>query len=375
MLIHSDNALRRFCEAVRNEPFCAVDTEFLWQRTYWPEPGLVQLAVPGRAAAVDVLAVDDLTPIGELLAAPTLLKVLHAGAQDVGLLHRLTGVGPRPVFDTQIAAALAGIGSQVSYALLVEHFLGIRLDKSEQYTDWVARPLRPEQVRYAADDVRHLADLYPLLRSRLSQSGRLAWAVEDCATLASAAFLEPPAPAEAFRSIKGHGRLGASDLAALAELARWREEHSLSVDLRPRRVVPDHLLLRFAVTGRLLGRDFHKVRRAVAKRVRNLEPEMAAAAARGRALPAGQRPVVHRFGAATPAERRVVKEAIGALRETAEHLGVPADSLATRWEITMLVRSLHRRKDEPELRMLGGWRRPVFGERILGFVRQALGQD
>lgn len=372
MLIDSDNALRRFCDGVRDKAFCAVDTEFRWQRTYWPEPSLVQLAVPGETAVVDVLAVRDLAPIGELLAAPTLLKILHAGAQDVRLLHQLTGVGPRPVFDTQIAAALAGIGYQVSYALLVEHFLGVRLDKSEQYTDWVARPLRPEQVLYAADDVRHMVAFYPMLRSGLSQSGRLAWVVEDCAALASPAFTEPPVAAEAFRSIKGHGRLNAGDLAALAELARWREEYSVAADLRPRRVVPDPLLLRFAVKGRLLGRDLREVRRAVSKRIRQLEPEMTAAAARGRNLPAEQRPTVHHSRRATPAEKKVMGDAYGLLKDTAGALGVPPESLATRSEITTLVRSSRGEEGEPALRMLSGWRREVFGEKILCFVRDAL---
>lgn len=215
----------------------ALDTEFLRERTYRPQLCLVQLAHGELSSCVDPLAIQDLRPLAELLSNPGQVKVLHAAGQDLEVLHQRLGILPAPLFDTQIAAVLCGMGEQIGYAALVERLFSVQLDKAHSRTDWSQRPLSDEQLDYALDDVRYLTEAHAILAERLERLGRLTWMEQDCA-----AQLDPerwtPDPLEAWRRLKGWQRLPAAAFPRLRQLAAWRERRAQALD-RPRRWVMD----------------------------------------------------------------------------------------------------------------------------------------
>src|SRR6202142_1531729 len=184
-LITTTAELAAMCDRLHRESFVTVDTEFIRERTYWPELCVVQLAGAQEVAVVDAEAPDlDLAPLGELLANQAVTKVFHAARQDIEIFVLRFGVVPAPLFDTQIAAMVAGFGDQVGYDSLVSALTGAHIDKAHRFSDWAARPLSAAQITYAVADVTHLRRVYEKLRERLEKDGRLEWVAEEMAVLA-----------------------------------------------------------------------------------------------------------------------------------------------------------------------------------------------
>ncbi|MDH4275642.1 MAG: ribonuclease D, partial [Gammaproteobacteria bacterium] len=160
-LITSDTALREVCQQLASSPFLAVDTEFVREYNYYPQLCLIQVASADFVVCIDPMGGLDLTPLRDILYAPQTVKVMHAAHQDLEAFYHLWSALPQPLFDTQVAAAFLGLGEQIGYAGLVKHFLHLDIDKSQTRTDWRKRPFTQKQLQYAADDVRHLARIYP----------------------------------------------------------------------------------------------------------------------------------------------------------------------------------------------------------------------
>ena len=176
-LITTSQPLAELCERLSKSDFIAVDTEFMRENTYWPELCLVQIGNEEEAAAIDPLAEGiDLTPMLDLLTEnEDVLKVFHAGGQDVEIIVNMTGKTPHPVFDTQIAMMAISQSEQIGYANLVDSWLGITVDKGARFTDWSRRPLTDRQIEYAIGDVTHLARIFPKMLKKLIKTGRGAW--------------------------------------------------------------------------------------------------------------------------------------------------------------------------------------------------------
>ncbi|MFZ5536871.1 MAG: ribonuclease D [Pseudomonadota bacterium] len=243
--IDTPDGLHALTAALAGTAVLALDTEFLRERTYRPQLCLVQLATGATAACLDPLALEDLQPLTERLSDPAQTKVLHAASQDLEVLYLRLGILPAPLFDTQIAAALCGLGEQIGYAALIERLFGVQLEKAHSRTDWSRRPLSHEQLRYALEDVHYLPEAHAILESRLMALGRLEWLREDCE-----AQLDPARwsvdPLEAWRRIKGWQRLPPAVFPRLRQLAAWRERRAQALD-RPRRwVMDDDTLLQLA---------------------------------------------------------------------------------------------------------------------------------
>ncbi len=247
-LVTTSADLAALCGRLRRETFVTVDTEFMRERTYWPELCVVQLAGEHEVAVVDAQAPGlDLSPLGELLADQRVMKVFHAARQDIEIFVLRYGDVPRPLFDTQIAAMVAGFGDQIGYDALVSSLTGGHIDKAHRFSDWSARPLSDAQIVYAAADVTHLRRVYEKLTARLKQDGRFEWVAEDMATLADPATYRanPETMWERLRPKTTNRRL----LGVLRAVAAWREREAQNSNIPRQRMLKDEALLEIAAIG------------------------------------------------------------------------------------------------------------------------------
>ena len=332
-----------------------LDTEFLRERTYRAQLCLLQLATPGEAVCVDPLTLGDLGGLAQLLAAPAVLKVMHASRQDLEVLLPVAGL-TRPVFDTQIAASLTGLPAQVGYADAVRRLLGKDLAKSHTRTDWSRRPLSSEQIEYALDDVRYLLPLAAQLQEQLQRLGRLEWLEEELTALADvrALTLEPE---DAWLRLKGLRDLDPGRERLARALAAWRERCALKHN-RPRGWILDDGVLREVVlqvprTARALAQIAAIPPGVVKRRGEELLECVAAAQIPEPAppLPGRARP--------DPLKAALVSKLGTIVKAVAHELRLVPEVLATRRDLEQLADG---RRDGAVLR---GWRRQVLGERLL----------
>ncbi len=244
-LIADTDALRAFCAPLHSEPFITVDTEFMREKTYWPQLCLVQIGGLNAAVAIDPLADGiDLTPVYELFDDRNVTKVFHAARQDLEIFLHLGDRLPTPLFDTQVAAMVCGFGESVGYEQLVSKLANARLDKGSRYTDWAMRPLSERQISYALDDVTHLRIVYQKLRDQLERQNRTQWIEEEMEILRDPATYRPD-PMQVYQRIKGkkgNGRF----LSVLRELAAWREREAQRRNVPRNRVIRDETLVEIA---------------------------------------------------------------------------------------------------------------------------------
>ena len=244
-LITNSAALADICKTLSRADYLTVDTEFMRESTFWPQLCLLQIAGPDDAVAVDPLAENiDLSPVLELLADASIIKVMHAARQDMEIFFHLSGELPRPLFDTQVAAMVCGFGDQVGYEALIAKLTGTRLDKSSRFTDWARRPLSDEQLKYALADVTHLRPAYEALREQVKESGRGDWIEAEISLLCDPAIYRVE-PDQAWRRLKPK-RNEPRYLAVLQAVAAWRETEALTRNVPRNRVVRDEILLQLA---------------------------------------------------------------------------------------------------------------------------------
>jgi ribonuclease D len=339
-----------------NSEAIGLDTEFVRERTYRAELCLVQVSTPAVVVCVDPLALPALAPLaGPLSSQAGPVKVMHAARQDLEVLAPAVGFMPR-VFDTQVAAAIAGLPAQVGYAELVWRRLGITLDKAHTRTDWARRPLSPEQVAYALDDVRHLLALREILVAEIARAGRLGWLEEEMAALADPASIAVD-PECAWLRVKGLGALD-DDRARLARaLAAWRERRAMARN-RPRGWILDDAVLREIVQR--APRDvatLAAIPDMPANFVKHCGEEIEALIADA-GLPRDLPPPPRRERP-DPVVTARVKHLAGIVNGAARELGIATELLATRRDLERLAGGA---QDGPLLR---GWRRSAIGERLL----------
>ena len=242
MYIANQENLVAFAERALRSSVLAIDTEFLREKTYYAKLCLIQLATDDETAIVDPFAVDDLGVLAPVLLDEGVTKLFHAGSQDLEILLREVGVLPKPIFDTQVAAALLGHTQQIGYAALVHAECGVTLKKIDSFTDWSRRPLSESQLEYAADDVVYLPRMYARMRAALEEKGRLTWLAHD--------FEEMSDPAkyavnerERFRRLKRVSQLSRRQLSAAREVAAWRELEAQRRDVPRKWVITDEQIV------------------------------------------------------------------------------------------------------------------------------------
>ncbi len=337
----------------------ALDTEFVRERTYYPRLCLIQAAIGGEILLVDALAIRDGGALARELAGAGRRKLVHAARQDIEALLPITGEPIAPVFDTQQAAALLGFPAQVGYAELVRLVLGVELSKGHARTDWARRPLSPEQLAYAADDVRYLPPLAAALEERLSAAGRSGWLDEESTGLRDISLYRVE-PEDAWRRLKGLERLDAQGVSAARTLAAWRERRAMARDLPRGWVLPDVAILELAVARPGSREALARVASVPPGAAARTEDELLAAIA------AAPPPEASRgddgAGRPGPEQLQLQKLLQTRLGEIATELVIQPEVLATRRELAALARG---DRDVPALR---GWRREVVGERLLAAI-------
>lgn len=259
-LITTTAALTELCDRLSTADFITVDTEFMRENTYWPELCLVQIADDKEAAAIDPLAPGiDLKPLLDLMCDnEDVLKIFHAGGQDVEIIYNLTGKTPHPIFDTQIAMMAVSQSEQIGYSNLVESWLGLSIDKGARFTDWSRRPLTERQIEYAIGDVTHLSKIFPKLLKRLIKTGRGEWLDIEMEKLADPANYRADMET-VWQKIRAPSRNPAV-LGRLKALAAWREREAMDKNIPRGRIMRDETLADIASHPPRDQADLAKVR-------------------------------------------------------------------------------------------------------------------
>jgi ribonuclease D len=359
-LITENDTLLAFSERLRQWPAITVDTEFLRDRTFWPKLCLLQFATPEEARAVDPLAAGiDLAPIFEVLRDSRVIKVFHAARQDLEIFYHQMGEVPGPIFDTQLAAMVAGYGDSVGYETLVNRIAKAQIDKASQYTDWARRPLKERQLSYALADVTHLRTVYDSLSRQLESSGRSGWLDEEMAILTDPGTYQMDVD-EAWRRLKIRHR-APRYLAVLKAVAAWREERAQTRDVPRNRILRDEVVQQLAseqptslqALGEIRGLPKELKRGAVAEALlKTIEEALA--------MPEGALPTL------APANRLprdigpVVDLLKVLLKAVSEKHGVAQKLIATVADLERIAAD-----DAADVAALKGWRRKIFGDEAL----------
>jgi ribonuclease D len=362
-LIQDRRELERLCKHLQGEPWIALDTEFVRERTYYARLCLIQLATPSLVACVDPLALGALDPLLEVLYAAGIVKVLHAARQDLELFYDLQGAVPAPVHDTQIAAALLGYQDQISYAALVEDLLGVKLEKHYTRTDWSRRPLSQAQVRYAEDDVRYLRDIYLLLLQKLATLGRGEWLAQECARLTDTRLYRND-PDSAYARIKQRHALAPSAQQVLRALARWRELTARQLN-RPRSwIMRDVELLELARRQPRNERELAGVKALASSSARKWGAALLAEITTALSLAPTK---LWTVSAPLNARQLHLYERMQKLARTrAREYQLSPTLLASRKDLQALVRG------ESAGELLTGWRRTILGAELLAMCDSEL---
>lgn len=359
--IDTPEKLTDLCVQIAAEPWVALDTEFLREKTYYPKFCLLQIATPAWVACVDPLVLADLTPLFDVLYNPAVIKVFHACRQDLEIFYQLTGKIPQPIFDTQIAAPLLGIQENPGYAMLVSSFLNINLTKAHTRTDWSVRPLSPEQLEYAADDVIYLCQIYQMMRDKLKELGRFEWLQEDFNLLNNHELYQLP-PEKAWLKVKGKNKLTGRQLSIIQALTQWREQTAQQED-RPRNwLMRDDLLLELAKLQPTTPSELATIRSMNEKTVQRYGKVLCELITQAKQRP----PIVQtqKEGVAkkTPQQEAVLDVLTAVVRIRAEENALNPVILASRKELEKLL------YDVEECLLLSGWRYTMAGRELQGLL-------
>jgi ribonuclease D len=368
--ITDTHALELFCAKASQSDTLAVDTEFVRTRTLYPQLGLIQLYDGQELVLVDPLKIDDFSSLIGLLTNPKVIKVLHSCSEDLETFWHAFKIMPSPIFDSQFAASIVGMGTSLGYAKLVETMLNVTVDKGESRTDWLARPLSPEQCAYAANDVLYLYQLYPELKAKVVEQNKLAWIYTEIASLSVKKKTTMPLES-VYLGITHNWQLNGKSLLILQRLAAWRMETARQRDLALNFVVKEQNLLEIAkkqptnkgALASIPGINHHEIRI-------HGEAMLAIIQSCQDAPSTTYPPRVERL-----TEYAQFKKVSTAIREVckqvAEELEIPIEIVGSKKQVNQLISWCWFQYDE--LRMMGlepdlisGWRREHFLPQLLG---------
>lgn len=340
-----------------------IDTEFMREKTYYARLCLIQIASRNERAIIDPLAVKDITPLAAIMSDPSIVKVFHAAGQDLEILNQQLGVVVAPVFDTQIAATLLGHPQQVGYGALVADTLNVQLDKGDSFTDWSRRPLTPQQLLYAENDVRYLVEVYDRVVAQLDEMGRRDWLTVDFEELADPATWTV-VPEEMWLKVKRASTLKPRQLAVLREVAAWRELEAQTKDIPRRWVLSDESAIEVARRTPHNEHELRDIRGVGDKLSRAQVTSLLRVVEKGSLVPSDEWPRFQkrRFRSCDVEGAVDLMAALVRIRAKENDVAVPV--LASRLELEAVAAG-----ERDGLSVLQGWRRRLVGDELLSLLR------
>lgn len=360
MYICEFDQLSAFCERAASSRILAIDTEFLREKTYYPKLCLIQVATHDESAVIDPLAIDDLSPLRELLVDQRIVKVFHACTQDLEVILYALGVVVSPVFDTQLAASFLGMRQQVGYGALVERYTGVRLPKADSLTDWARRPLDDEQLTYAEDDARFLPSIYDAMMTQLIAKDRLGWLVPEMEELTDRSHYER-LPEVAYLHLKRSASLTRRQLAVAREVCAWRERTAAQRNIPRKWVVTDEILVEVSKRCPKTVERLRRIRGTEQLASHEVEA-LVRAVRKGLAIGPEDLPALKRRERSSAESEGAVDLMYALLRIVSDKSGIAIQLIATREDLLDFVA---KRED---CRLAKGWRYDLAGkllERLL----------
>jgi ribonuclease D len=365
-IITSASRLKALCAEWASSSVLGFDTEFVGEDTYHPELCLVQVALPGQLFLIDPYETGPLDPFWRLLHDPNRVSVVHAGREEVRICRVLSGAPPANLFDLQLAAGLVSTSYPLGHAAVAQIYLGQRLSKGETLTEWRRRPLTPEQIRYAFDDVRFLLKLYEKLQARLAKLGRSEWIREEAERLIyRSGSPEAQVEEERWRKLKGIGGLDRRKLALVRALFTWRDAKALAADRPTRTIVRDDLLVEIAKRDPRSLEDLNVIR---GLHHRDLH-EILGTLAEARALPLQACPEPPERGIDPPQMSLVSAILIAALGDFCAREQLAMGLVGTTNDVRNLVRAAILGEPIPSMPLTQGWRARFVLPELLALLR------
>jgi len=359
--IDSNEQLADFCSRIRNAEYCAIDTEFVREKTYYPILSLIQIASEEYMACIDPLVIDNFEPLVSLIQDPNLIKVFHSPSQDLEILYQKFSLMPQPIFDTQLAAAVLGYDYQIGYADLVDQIIGVKLEKKHTRANWNRRPLSQDEIDYAMDDVRYLLPVFQTLKTELEDNKRYAWIEKDLLAMTTISNYQIDTE-DLWRRLKGVQKLKGVELQIARYLCRWREKTAQQKNLPRRWIVKDDLLIDVARLKPSKMDAFDSIRDINEKFIQRHGHTLLEIVATAQNTPASDWPQ-HTAKQSLSTHQQALGDCLMALcRVIAEDNKVALATLATRKDIDNLITN---RKNS---RLSQGWRFRMAGEELLSFI-------
>ena len=374
-LINTPNALETLVNRALDAPCVGIDTEFVWEQTYYPRLGIVQVGLAKNDChLIDAVTLSDLSPLGTLLSDPHTVKILHDAQQDLWILRRITDAIPCNIFDTRCAAGFAGLSSTLSLGNLLRLCLNIQLPKTETRTDWLRRPLSDKQLEYALNDVRYLPALREHLLTDIHRRGRENWLAEELRQYDIAKLYDDRAPEEQYTRVKGTGRLSRRDMAIVRELATWREQKARLAD-RPRAwIIRDDTLVQIARRKPRSIQSLKRLRGIPRSTVNQYANSLLNAVQRGLAIDEKNCPPISPPVRPNPFEDARLDLAMAFLRGRCLSEGIDLAMVASRSEVKEFISPKKNATDNP---LRAGWRREFLGADLTALLKgkHAIGID
>lgn len=366
MFVTTYDELKAFCDRAKASDIVAVDTEFLRERTYHPRLCLIQLSTSAEdIVAVDPLAISDLSPLKALFEDHSITKIFHACSQDLEVIDATLECVPAPIFDTQVAASFLGHRMQIGYGSLVEAYEGVHLPKTESLTDWSRRPLDPEQLTYAEDDVRYLPSIYHKMVKELVAQDRLSWVLPEMqALLATEHFRHDPT--ESYLHLKRASTLTRSQLGIAREVCAWREKTAMNRDIPRKWVLSDEVVIEVCKRAPKDAQRLHRIRGAEQLSERDTDAILNAVV-RAKTCKGNDLPAIVRKARPNPEQESVLDLMYAMLRIISEKSGVATQLIATRDE---LYNFMLGRED---VLLNQGWRYELAGKKLQSLLSGSVG--
>ena len=366
-LIDTPAEFHKVCDHLAAGDAFGFDTEFIGEFTYQPVLCLIQVATRDRVELIDSMAIQDLSPLWKLVANPKILKICHAGEQDLAIAFGQGGLAPANVMDTQMLAGLIGMGYPLAYWKLAEEFAGISLAKAHTYSAWNRRPLTGPQFEYAVDDVRYLLKIYDRLDAELGRLNRRSWARAACQELTAAAAVKPDAQ-KAYLKIKAAKSYTAENLAVLRALAAWREQVAFEHNLPARSLLADEVLRDIAKNPPARLASLTKIKNFPPVDLASYGPTILELIRQVRSSPPDTWPVPPEPGDDSPRCKLYADMLWSITQVLCLGQALSTAAVTSQAELVQLAQALYERKDLGHIDILRGWRLECIGRRLLEFA-------